>query len=577
MKKIFLIIAFSLFGSFIACEEEFLIKEPQASLSGPALANATGVEGKLVSAYSALDGYGMSGGGTWYSDIQGWIFGGIASDNGLKGTDAGDQPEHSFIESYDFNTFNTHIRDKWRAVYWGVSRANDVIDSAKEAEDLTEERRSQIIAEATFLRGFFHLEAQKHFRNPKFIDDEAFELNNLESTKVPNSGPIWDDIASDFQSAASVLPNEQSEKGRATSWAAKAFLAKTYMYQGTSKFSQAQPILEDIVNNGPFSLVEKYEDNFLVATRNNAESIFEIQYSVSSGNDESANKGIALAHPYISPWGCCGFYQAPQDLVNFFQTDSDGLPLLDESWKTNNITNPTGDNIGEPIDNPSVDSRLDHTLGRPGILYKNHHIMQVDYVRDLTYAGPYFSKKHIAEPEAIGISGWGHLSANNFRIMRLGHVMLWLAETYVESGKLDEARMLVNKIRERAANPDGFVPEAIQGDTRSDYTKTSNPAANYNVGQYNSSWTDAVTARKAVRYETRLETAMEGHRFFDLQRWGIMNEVLNDYLNRESQYRVYLKGKSFSFPKNEYYPIPTTAIDRSYSEGEPTLTQDPNY
>ena len=82
---------------------------------------------------------------------------------------------------------------------------------------------------------------------------------------------------------------------------------------------------------------------------------------------------------------------------------------------------------------------------------------------------------------------------------------------------------------------------------------------------------------KAVRYETRLETAMEGHRFFDLQRWGVMNEVLSDYLSRESQYRVYLQGVSFTYPKNEYYPIPSTAIDRSFKDGEPTLTQDPNY
>ena len=68
--------------------------------------------------------------------FKGGIFGGIASDDALKGTDAGDQPEQTFIETYDFNTFNAHIRDKWRAVYWGVGRANDVIDSANEAEDL---------------------------------------------------------------------------------------------------------------------------------------------------------------------------------------------------------------------------------------------------------------------------------------------------------------------------------------------------------------------------------------------------------------------------------------------------------
>ena len=193
----------------------------------------------------------------------------------------------------------------------------------------------------------------------------------------------------------------------------------------------------------------------------------------------------------------CGFYQAPQDLVDFFQTDANGLPLLDESWKTNHITNPTGDAIGEPIGNPSVDPRLDHSVGRPGILYKNHHIMQVDYIRDLTYAGPYFSKKHVAEPEGFGISGWGNLSANNYRIMRLAHVMLWLAETYVESGDLEEARVLVNKIRARAANPEGFIPEAIQGSTRTEYTTTSNPAANYNIAEYTSVWTDAETARKS--------------------------------------------------------------------------------
>ena len=80
-----------------------------------------------------------------------------------------------------------------------------------------------------------------------------------------------------------------------------------------------------------------------------------------------------------------------------------------------------------------------------------------------------------------------------------------------------------------------------------------------------------------MRYESRLETAMEGNRFFDLQRWGVQSQVLNEYLSRESRYRIYLQGKSFTSPKNEYYPIPTYAIDRSFSEGEPTLTQDPNY
>ncbi len=574
LKTLF-VASFAIFALTVACDDEFLTKEPQAALSGPALNNAAGVEGKLISAYSTLSGYGMDGGGTWYYSTWAWIFGSISSDDALKGTDAGDQPEHSFIETYDFNTFNVHNRDKWRSGYWGAARANDVIQSAEAAEDISATRKAEIIGEAKFIRGWQHFEMQKMYRTPKYVGSENFSLDDLDASKVPNTGKIWAQIEQDFADAAAALPATQGQVGRASKWAAKAYLAKAKIYQ--SDWSGAEPILMDIINNGPFELVDNFEDNYLVATRNNKESIFEIQYAVSSADTNASNAEIGLAHPYIAPWGCCGFLQAPQDLVDFFQTDANGLPLLDESWKTNHITNPTGANIGQPIGNPSVDPRLDHTVGRPGILFKNHHIMQVDYVRDLTYAGPYFSKKHIAEPEGFGVGGWGNLSANNLRIMRLGHVILWAAEAKMELGKLEESRALINRLRARAANPAGFVPGATQGATRPEYTLTGTPGANYNVGQYTEAWTSQATARQAVRYETRLETAMEGNRFFDLQRWGVQNEVLNDYLARESKYRIYLQGKKFTSPKNEFYPIPTYAIDRSFKDGEPTLTQDPNY
>ena len=574
LKTLF-VASFAIFALTVACDDEFLTKEPQAALSGPALNNAAGVEGKLISAYSTLSGYGMSNATTWYYSTWAWIFGSISSDDALKGTDAGDQPEHSFIETYDFNTFNVHNRDKWRSGYWGAARANDVIQSAEAAEDLSATRKAEIIGEAKFIRGWQHFEMQKMYRTPKYVGSENFSLDDLDASKVPNSGKIWAQIEQDFADAAAALPATQGQVGRASKWAAKAYLAKAKIFQ--SDWSGAEPILMDIINNGPFELVDNFEDNYLVATRNNKESIFEIQYAVSSADTNASNAEIGLAHPYIAPWGCCGFLQAPQDLVDFFQTDANGLPLLDESWKTNHITNPTGANIGQPIGNPSVDPRLDHTVGRPGILFKNHHIMQVDYVRDLTYAGPYFSKKHIAEPEGFGIGGWGNISANNFRIMRLGHVILWAAEAKMELGKLEESRALINRLRARAANPAGFVPGATQGATRPEYTLTGTPGANYNVGQYTEAWTSQATARQAVRYETRLETAMEGTRFFDLQRWGVQNEVLNDYLARESKYRVYLQGKKFTSPKNEFYPIPTYAIDRSFKDGEATLTQDPNY
>ena len=194
----------------VACDEEFLTKEPQASLSGPALANSDGVEGKLVSAYRTLAGYGMSGGGTWYYSTWSWIFGAISSDNALKGTDAGDQPEHSFIESYDFNTFNVHNRDKWRSGYWGVARANDVINSVADAEDISAARAAEIVGEAKFIRGWQHFEMQKMYRTPKYVSEANFSLDDVEASKVPNTGKIWANIIQDFADAAAALPATQA-------------------------------------------------------------------------------------------------------------------------------------------------------------------------------------------------------------------------------------------------------------------------------------------------------------------------------------------------------------------------------
>ncbi len=141
---------------------------------------------------------------------------------------------------------------------------------------------------------------------------------------------------------------------------------------------------------------------------------------------------------------------------------------------------------------------------------------------------------------------------------------------------------MVNQIRNRAANPAGWVQRATQGANRDAYSLVFNngtpvPAANYVIRPYSAAWTDAAIARKAVRFETRLEFGMEGHRFFDLVRWGIAAEMLNKYVASEGNKRVYLKGANFVKGKHEFFPIPQEAIDRSEKDGKPTLAQDPAY
>ncbi|SEJ80451.1 Starch-binding associating with outer membrane [Cyclobacterium xiamenense] len=574
--------------STTSCQEEFLETVPQGQFSTVGLENAQGVEGLLLGAYAMIDGYGLDGQSGWNGTIDNWVYGGVVSDDAYKGTDAGDQPEQSFLETFDFQPTNLHIRNKWRAVYKGVARTNDVLNTLKEAEDVSDARRAQIVAEARFLRGFFHMEARKMWRNVPYIDDETFVLSDLESSKVPNDQEIWPDIEADFEAAMNVLPEVQSDPGRPTKWAAQAFLAKAKMFQGwnqstgeanTAVLQEAKTLLEDILMDGPFALTPTFEENFLVGRRNNEESIFEIQFSISSATTAAANEGTTLNYPYTDPWGCCGFYQPSQNLVNAYKTSASGLPLLD-TFNEEDVPNDQGLSWDDPFEayEGPLDPRLDHTVGRRDILYKGYKIHGSDFIRDQNYAGPYSPKKHVAEPEFFGIGANPRLSANNYRIMRLSMVILWLAEAEVELGNLERARELVNLIRERAANPAGYVPRAIQGAERNDFTIVEGePAANYVISTYDAPWTDPVVARKAVRMETRLEFAMEGHRFFDLQRWGIAAETMNEYLEEEATKRTYLGNASFEKGVHEYFPVPLEAIERSFRDGSPTLVQDPAF
>ncbi len=582
-----------IFGLATACKDEFLTRQPQGQYSPSALQTAKGVEGVLLGAYGMIDGTGLDGQAPWENEIQSWVFGGIPSDDAYKGTDAGDQPEESFLEKWDFQPTNGHIKNKWRGLFKGVARSNDAINTLKAVKDISEARRAQILAEAKFLRGIFHFEAKKMWKNIPYIDDAIFDLNNLESTKVPTDPAVWSKIEKDFADAAAVLPATQAQVGRPTKWAAKAFQAKALMFQGfdintgapnAAKLQAAKALLEEIVNSGKYKLVDNFQDNHDADTRNNVESIFEIQYASSSATGDASNQGVGLAHPYASPWGCCGFYQPSQNLVNAFKTDANGLPMPD-TFNDSDVKNDQGLKL-EAEYTPyagTLDPRLDHTVGRRGILFIDYKIHNVDFIRDQTYAGPYSPKKHIPSKVFTGVNGWGNLTSNNYRIMRYSMILLWLAECEVEVGSLEKARDLVNQIRKRASNPSGFVQKATQGSTRDAYTLEFDtkgaplPAANYLINLYTGTWANKDEARKAVRFETRLEFGMEGHRFFDLQRWGIAAEVLNKYNEVEAKKRVYKAGAKFVKGKNEFYPIPQEAIDRSEKDGKATLVQEPTY
>ncbi|MFC0181406.1 Starch-binding associating with outer membrane [Pseudarcicella hirudinis] len=575
MKKILIITSILIGGLATSCKDDFLDVQPKAALPTSFFQNKSGVNLLLTGAYSLLDGWATGGGSfrSYQSSSDNWVYGSVAADDAYKGTNAGDQPAISLIESTQIFSDNVYFWGKWRSVYDGIARSNDALQALAAAKDVSDAERKIFEAEARFLRGHYHFEVKKMFNNVPYIDDKTYSSTDLESTKVPNTADIWDKILADLQFAYDNLPAKQAQVGRANKWSAAAMLAKAYLFQG--KYAPAKTLLEAIVASGNYALVDKYSDNFRATTNNNKESVFEVEFSVNDGapNGENGNIGATLNYPYGGGGvtTCCGFFQPSQNLVNAFKTDANGLPLLD-TFNNEDVTNDQGLEVKDPFTpyKGSLDPRLDWTVGRRGIPFLDWGIHTgKDYVRDQAYAGPYSPKKHLMYKSDIGtntFSGNVRLNANNYRMIRYSHILLWLAECEAEVGTLENARKYVNMIRKRAANPDGFVKNP-----------DGTAAANYVIKEYSTPWSDKDAARKAIRFEERLEFGMEGHRRFDLVRWGIAAETLNAYYTVEKTKRAYLAPANFIKGKHEYFPIPLQEIQYSQKNGQPTLTQNPGY
>ena len=82
--------------------------------------------------------------------------------------------------------------------------------------------------------------------------------------------------------------------------------------------------------------------------------------------------------------------------------------------------------------------------------------------------------------------------------------------------------------------------------------------SNFKIDTYqpgvNCTWTKDF-ARQALRWERRLEFAMEGNRFFDLVRWGIADTYLNAYFQTEKARVKYLKDGHFTKNRDEYLSL----------------------
>jgi hypothetical protein len=569
-KYIFIVCTtLSLLLGLAGCKKSFLDPQPFGRYSPEQLQSKKGIEGVLTGAYGMLDGQGIAGASGWMVGATSWVYGDVVSDDAYKGTDAGDQPQMTEIELWGSQPANTYFYYKWLSIYEGVARANDVIRLTDKIPELTDAEKTDYLAQARFLRGHFHFDAKRNFNKVPYISDTTTRYDNLTS--------IWPQIEADFKFAYDNLPETQTLVGKANKWAAGAYLAKIYMFQ--NKFADAKALYDVIIPQGKtsngkmYDLQPEYWKNWVPANENSEESVFSQQASASGIVVASAETSYELAYPYGGDFGCCGFYQPSHNLVNSYKLDANGLPFLDDSYNNTDLKNDQGLFSNDPFTNDNVtplDTRLDWSVGRRGIPYYDWgpHPGR-SWIRDQVYAGPYSPKKHVYQKSEVGgltNGGSNHRqTAKNYNIIRFADVLLMAAEAEVEIGSLEKAREYVNRVRARAANPGSMVRDA-----------SGNPSANYQTKSYAVPFADQAMARNAVRFERRLELAMEGHRFFDLVRWGVAAQVLNAYASKEKLKRTYKNTAVFTAGKNEYYPISNRVIEIAKKGGN-ILEQNPGY
>ena len=564
-KYFILIIVLAVAGVVGSCKQSFLDIKPAGGLDQNLLANETGIETLLIGCYSLLDGWTISD-VTWGPATSNWVWGSIRGLEANKGTDAGDQPDINPIQKFQETATNDYLDQMWRLCYEGISRCNSlimVVNIAIEDQTITQEQADVWLEQARVLRGWYHYMAWRMWEKIPYVDETT------DTKTVTNTEDVKAKILADITEGTK-LPLNMGAVGKFNKTVSQVILAEALM-QMNHDYTGALTLLNEAktgqkADGSAIGLAPTYGEVFDIANRNGIETIYTVQYSVNDGSGgNNGGYGEVLNFPYggNSPGGCCGFFNPTQEFVNSFRT-SGGLPMLDFSYNLDPVKSDEGIATEDPFtpDTGPLDPRLDWSVGRRGIPYWDwgKHT-GAEWIRLQSYSGPYSPKKQVYKKSQEGqfteVGGWtGGWTANGYRMIRYADLLLLTAECQIETNDLAGARTNINLIRARAANPAGFVMDGAV------------PAANYVINEYPAAGYPFDTqgnARLALYMERKLELGQEGHRFFDLNRWGITVTELNRALTYEKTmpWGPNLYGDAVVGAEDVTYPVPQRQIDLS--------------
>jgi hypothetical protein len=624
MKKVILYSAMALATTLgmSSCGDDFLKLDPTGSVSQGTLSNDQGIDWLLTGAYASMNSMTQTG---WmgYASLANYVYGDVMGADANKGSVANDQTDFTQLETYSFNSSNGYISGKWNGIYEAVNRCNAVISMAEKIRDQISDA-DLIIAQAKYIRGVWMFDAIKNFGAAvPFINVEAYESGTDPLvSNVDESGNyiyIWNLVEQDFKDAIAGLPETWAgDYGRATSWMAKALLAKLYLYwsspyngnmSSADHWGQARDLFKDIIDNGKdakgtkYQLITNYGDLYNASSPDcdwGGESVVDVQMTI-QGTQNDTNAPIstwAAGQPGASGMGGWGFYQPTYDFVNSFIVDDNGLPLTTTQARAKDrltVIKKVVNKKGEKEDLPKtdltvpVDPRLDITAGRFGVPFLDYGVpfRFGGWVRDYNNGGMYMNKKYLPtiadRSSGLSVATNPVNSAKNLHLIRFADVLLMYAECLIHDGKYDEAIGYINQVRGRAANDfykvDDYaglyenliksetnytaadiIPSGLTMDDKVNNKTVAGTASNYRVGLYPTTGNTEATATTALRAERRAELGMEGHHWYDLCRWGIAADFLNSYVDYEGKF---FPNKFASYGKNwVMLPIPFGEIQR---------------
>ncbi len=537
------------FGS-VSCND-MLDTKPNGTFSEAQIGNKEAVD-LMTSAYATLLCHYFGNNESFAGPINNWVID-LRSDDALKGGD--NITMEAYMHQLEIgNVMNdSPILDfKWRNDFFSISRCNSAIRALKAASNLSEKDQASFIAEMKTLRAYYYFDLYRLFQKFPYIDenDNASEV----SASRYNRDQILSFILDDLRDAYTKLPESQPEVGRFNKYVAAAVMAKVSLFVGNWK--DVEEYAGYVIDSGKYELYPNFLDISKPELNNQYESVMAVQFSsADSPNQYNYNNCLNLTYNFkdddhLETYYGNGddFYLASQDLVNAFRTDANGLPYLDGTQNSENIDK--ADYAG------NVDPRLDFTLGRIGMPWRGIEYTE-NWCRSLALYGQYSGKKPYPSPDSpyveTGIVPWG-ASSLNYIIIRYADVLLMKAEALIEQNKdLEQARQLINSVRTKAARSvdPSYTPVDI------------NPMkAHYAVSNYPATGWSQDYARKALRHERRIELAMEGHRWFDLLRWGTAVETVNKYYQFETQFQPYYSGAHLS-ESDLYFPIPLNQVENA--------------